>query len=497
MITYLVYGMVYLGSAIMLYNITGFLRFVRYIRGREAWTKESGILYLPVALLVMFLIGYLIVGFLGEPDLVVSGILFGGSIFVYVMYRLLNNITEHIISHEHLEAELAAAEESNRAKNQFLANMSHEMRTPMNVILGLNTLVLKNPSLDEKGQAQLRAMERSGKLLLSLINKMLDMNNIGNGALLLKEEDFCLAVALHQAMEILEAQCEEKGLQCRSCLCPQAEAWYTGDAMLLKQALLEIMDNAVKFTDVPGTVSFEVQVEAQTDADVTFDMCVTDTGIGIDSDFLPRIYGLFSREDESATDRYGGSGLGLVTAKKKVELMGGRIEVQSEKHVGSSFHVVIPLKISTQPHPQSSEAVQDVSLKGCRILIVDDHPENAEIVADLLELEDAESETAENGKIALEMFCNTPIDYYDAIIMDLRMPVMDGLEATRQIRALDREDARKVPILALTANAYESDIQETRQAGMNAHLTKPVEADVLYAELERAIREARKETKQA
>jgi CheY-like chemotaxis protein len=206
---------------------------------------------------------------------------------------------------------------------------------------------------------------------------------------------------------------------------------------------------------------------------------ISDNGIGIDPEFLPHIYDPFAREDDSATDRYGGSGLSLAVSKNMVERMGGTIEVSSRKNEGTEFAVTVPvkrIKIERIPEP-----VMEVSLAGRRILIAEDVKENAEIVADLLELEDAESEHAENGQIAVEMFRNSSVGYYDVILMDLRMPVMDGLEATRRIRALDRPDAKTVPIIALTANSFESDKKQTKEAGMNEHLGKPADAELLYA----------------
>ena len=259
--------------------------------------------------------------------------------------------------------------------------------------------------------------------------------------------------------------------------------------MLIKQALISVLDNAVKYTDAPGTVTFFVDVASADEASKVVRFSVGDTGVGIAPDFIDRVFNVFDQEDESFTNRFGGSGLGLAAAKSKVNLMGGDITVSSVKGEGSTFTVTVPL-VSCEGAEGPAEVEDEVLLDGRRILVVEDVDESAEIAEDLLELEGAETERAENGQIALDMFTQSPEFYYDAILMDLRMPVMDGLEATRRIRALDRPDARIVPILALTANAFDSDVQHSLDAGMNVHLVKPTSADKLYESICQLIRQA-------
>ena len=209
---YIIYALVYLGSALMVYNIYGFIRFARDIRSRKNWDEENMILYIPIVLLVLFLIGYLAVGFFGKPDLIIAGILFGGSIFVYIMYQTLSRITQRIIEGEHMEAQLMAAEESNRAKTAFLASVSHEMRTPMNVILGLDNVALKEPSLPEETRGHLQKIDASARHLLDLINNLLDMNSIEQDKLVVKNELFSLRDTLEQVNAIVDVACNEKGL---------------------------------------------------------------------------------------------------------------------------------------------------------------------------------------------------------------------------------------------------------------------------------------------
>ena len=305
------------------------------------------------------------------------------------------------------------------------------------------------------------------------------------------KEPFSLTEALEQVNAITQTICEEKGLHYRFALGDGVAGSYIGDAMELKKVLLSILDNAVKYTDAPGTVTLDTSCAEAGESVKTLRFAVTDTGIGIDREFLAHIFDAFTQEDDSSTSRFGGSGLSLTVTKNIVELMGGTIDVKSEKNVGSTFTVTIPLRCAEEEAAdEKAEEEKTVPLDGRRILIVEDLPENAEIVQDLLELEGVETEHAENGQIAVDMFSSSPRDYYDAILMDLRMPVMDGLEATRQIRALERPDAKTVPIVALTANAFESDVRASLDAGMNAHLAKPTDANMLYAALKRQIANA-------
>ena len=483
---FLIYGMIFLGSALMVFNIGGFLRFARQLRARERWEQRNAILYFPIGLLVAFLLGYLGVGFFGKPDLLVSGILFGGSVFVYVMYRFLTNITRHIAERERLEAELLAAEESSRSKTAFLSSISHEMRTPLNVILGQDTVALKEPALAPAVRDHLEKIGLSARHLLELINGVLDLNAIEDRELEVRDQPFVLGDAVAQVNVLARAMCEKKGLTYR-CDAPEEEGCRRGDAPLLKKVLLALLDNAVKFTDAPGTVSLTVRRE---EGD-WLSFAVRDTGVGVGESFLPKIFDVFAREDSSSTTRHGGSGLGLAVTKRTVELLGGEITAASRKDQGSVFTVRLPLPPAELPIPEPAETQALDSLEGVRILIVEDIPENAEIAMDLLELEGAESEHAENGLIGLEMFRDSAPGYYDAILMDLRMPVMDGLTSAREIRKLDRPDAKTVPILALTANALESDMEQTAAAGMNAHLAKPTDADLLYEALKTTIGSAR------
>jgi CheY-like chemotaxis protein len=253
-----------------------------------------------------------------------------------------------------------------------------------------------------------------------------------------------------------------------------------GDSLRLRQVLLRILENAAKFTPEGGLVRFVTEQLPREGERCVLRFTVSDNGVGIDEAFIPRMFDYFSQEDATATNRYGGSGLGLAITKKLVDMMDGEIAVESRKGVGSTFTVTVRLGAVEGTAEQTAEQTERASLAGRHILIVEDVDMNADLLADLLELEEITSERAENGRVAVDRFAQTPEGYFDAILMDLRMPVMDGLEAARTIRALPRPDASRVPIIALTANAFEEDVRQSMEAGMNAHLPKPVDTDLLY-----------------
>ena len=513
MIRWITYAMVYLGSALMIYNIYGFVRFARYIQSIKTWDRGNRIIYIPILLLVCFLLGYLIVAIFGKPDIVIAGILFGGSIFVYAMYKLLGSIVQKVMKAERLEAALMAAEESSRAKSSFLASISHEMRTPMNVILGMNALALKNPGLPDPARDQMEKSSHSARYLSGLIDNLLTMQEAENGSLVIRREPFSLKESLEQLSAQISVACEQKGLEYQTSYAKCIGRDFIGDATELKRALMCILDNAVKYTDAPGTVRFCVKCVKDRDASTNVRFIISDTGVGIDEPFLEKIFDPLTQEDPSFTNRFGGTGMGLTVANSIVTHMGGKIEVVSRKGEGSTFTISVPIvpvpnevcatcdgckpeqhmdcancgicKLGQTAPEEDPDKNASGCLAGRRILIVDDIDENAEIVADLLELENAESERAENGQEAVNMVKLSPEFYYDAILMDIRMPMMDGYEATRRIRALERGDAQKIPIIAVSANAFDSDVRNALEAGMNEHLSKPVDADLLYETIRR------------
>lgn len=400
----------------------------------------------------------------------------------------------HDVTHE-LRSALEAADAANKAKTLFLSHMSHEIRTPMNAIIGLNSLALTNPNLPDSTKAQLEKIGTSAKHLLSIINDILDVSRIESGKATLKNAEFSLSVMLDQVNSIVGSQCAYKGIK-YVCHVPDGQ-WdvYIGDDMKLRQILINILGNAVKFTPKDGTVELRVETTARFHHKSTLRFTIRDTGAGISKDFLPKIFNAFTQEKTSVENRYGSTGLGMAITKGLVDLMNGEISVESEKGVGTTFMVTVTLteadenaeirnttKTETEMVSVPEEAAA-AELSGRRILLAEDMPVNAEIVKEVLKMKGIETEHAENGSIAAEMFKSKPEGYYDAILMDMRMPVMDGLESTRQIRSASHPDAKSIPIIALTANAFEEDVQRSMQTGINAHLSKPINPEDIFTTL--------------
>ncbi len=401
---------------------------------------------------------------------------------------------EAMARNEALKEALTRAEEANKAKTAFLSNMSHEIRTPMNAIIGLDSIALRDPDISPHTRDELLKIGASAKHLLSLINDILDMSRIESGRMELKEKAFSLRELLEQINIIAGGQCDDKGLSYEHRCIGTPGAFFMGDDLKLKQVLINILGNAVKYTNTPGRVLFTVEQQGSGE-ESSLCFTVADNGIGMDEEFLTRLFDPFSQEDETTTNRYGGSGLGMAITKRMVDMMGGEIRVESEKGVGSTFTVTVPLRETeaegemAAPAAAAEEEKTDrgADVAGLHVLIVEDQEMNAEVLTDLLELVEISSEWAKNGKLAVERFEESEENHFDAILMDMRMPVMDGLDATRAIRALEREDAGTIPIIALTANAFEEDVRHCLEAGMNTHLSKPVDIDLLCETLSRLI----------
>ena len=394
---------------------------------------------------------------------------------------------------EALKKALTDAEQANRAKTAFLSNMSHEIRTPMNAIIGLNKIAMEDPTVGDTVREHLEKVDGSARHLLSLINDILDMSRIESGRMTVNNEEFAFAKGLEQINTMIGSQCNEKGLHYEFRIIGKTDDFYIGDGMKLRQVMINLLGNAVKFTPAGGTVSFVIEEGPRSDGKATLRFIVSDTGIGMSEDYLPHLFDAFSQEDSSSTNIYGSSGLGMAITKRMVELMGGSIDVESEKGKGSTFTVTLTLDETSGEEADVTAAAESApevpadntaGLKGRRILLAEDVVINAEIIKMVLSQAGLEVDHAENGRIATEMFRDHDEWYYDAILMDMRMPEMDGLEATRTIRAMTRPDAKKIPVIALTANAFEEDVQRSMEAGLNAHLSKPVEPEVLFGTLE-------------
>ncbi|MBR0397338.1 MAG: response regulator [Eubacterium sp.] len=406
---------------------------------------------------------------------------------------------------------LVNAEEANRAKTAFLSNMSHEIRTPMNAIIGLNNIALADATISESTRKNLEKTGASAQHLLGIINDILDMSRIESGRMIIKKEEFSFAKTLAQVNTIIKGQCREKGLHYACRIAGHICDYYIGDDTKLRQIMINILGNAVKFTPAGGSVTMTIAETARFEGKSTLQFTFTDTGIGMNPEFIPKIFDPFSQEDSSTTNRYGSTGLGMPITKSIVELMNGTIAVESEKGKGTTFIVTVTLQESERCeeadgqdeilHLQKSGEVEGSTgtsdgtsviddsddgdkLAGCRVLLAEDVAVNAEIMMMVLSMRDMAAEHAENGRIAVDKYAAHDPGYYDFILMDMRMPEMDGLDATRAIRAMDREDAKTIPIIALTANAFDEDVQRSMQAGLNAHLSKPVEPDLLFRTME-------------
>ena len=468
------YLMIYVGSALMAYNIYGYVCFSRDVRKHGNWDKEQRLFNMPIMLLILFFVGYLVVGIFGKPDLVMAGILFGGSIFVFVMLYLIRRTFDRIQENEQLEVRLAAAEEANKAKTFFLSNMSHDIRTPLNAIIGYTTLAKREETSNEDRNEYIGKVETASRQLLEIVNDVLDMNRIESGKFTLEPTRVNLEDSVREVSDLVRTQLEEKNIDF-SASGNVSHKWVMCDKIMLDRALMNLLSNAGKFTQENGKVSLQLNELDCDDETCRYEFRVKDNGIGMNQEFAERMFVPFERERTSTVSRTQGTGLGLSITKNIVDMMGGDITVCTEQGKGTEFTVTVEFPLAKAEDENHFSECDEISFKGKRALLVEDNMINMEIAQLLLEQSGFLIETAENGEIAVEMVAESEAGYYDVILMDIQMPVMDGYTATQAIRSLQNPALAQIPIIAMTANAFQEDIKKAEKIGMNGHIAKPLD----------------------
>ena len=407
----------------------------------------------------------------------------------YIFSLLVATVFYLIFSKKHRERQYEAelkksaeqAKNASEAKTRFLFNMSHDIRTPMNAIVGFSGLLEKNLQNEKKAKEYLGKIKSSSNLLLMIINQILEMARIesGTAVLQLKAED--IDALFHRVNTVFEEDIRKKNLQYHTVL-DVRHHYVVCDQTKLQEIMLNIISNAIKYTPEGHSIYVEVhEAVSENPSKIRYIFSCEDTGIGMSEEYLPHIYEEFSREHSTTENKVPGTGLGLPIIKSMIELMGGSIQVESRQGIGTKFTIDLSFDIALKEEVYGSKDTIESSaihtIKGKRILLVEDNELNAEIAKTVLEDVGALITRAENGQQALELFKEKPAGTFDVILMDLMMPVMDGYTATRKIRELERSDAKTVPIIAMTANAFQEDAEKCIAVGMNAHLAKPLDIE--------------------
>lgn len=486
------------GSGLSSYEVDGEKQYMYYapIQGTD-WYLLTIIPYEVVDSTISDLIGILNRNSIGMMVFILT-LLSAAFVFYYISISR----NEKRMQEANVAAEEARrkAEEASRAKSEFLSRMSHEIRTPMNGIIGMNTIARQNINHPEKAEECLRKQALSTQHLLSLINDVLDMSKIESGKIEIKRESFYLKDLLEQISTSYYSQAEIRGINYETVLENEIGGSLIGDSLRLNQILNNLLSNAMKFTPAGGTVRLRISEVLDTGREIRLKFEVTDTGCGIAEENLEKVFESFEQENSEVTKKYGGTGLGLAIVKRFTELMGGRIWVDSQVGSGSTFAVELPFGIDREEGPggileqgtefsgiasNQTESHAKFDFTGRHFLLAEDNEINMEIAVELIGMTGAATDTAENGREALELFSRSEPGYYDLILMDVHMPVMDGYEATKQIRCLERPDALHIPIFAMTANAFDEDKEESERAGMDAHIAKPLDVEALYRTISR------------
>lgn len=396
------------------------------------------------------------------------------SVVLYGQFKMKNRV---------MQIQLEKANESSQAKSEFLSRMSHEIRTPMNAIIGLSQIALHSDNMPEKELQLVKDIQSSSRFLLSLVNDILDMSKIESSKMELTLAPFMPRTLMEETESMMRVQAEKQGIKLKF-ICELQHEQFIGDAIRVKQVVINLLSNALKFTKKGGEVTVSMKEIESNKTGAKLSLSVKDNGIGIDKKDMERIFRSF--EQGIAVGKVGqGTGLGLAISSNLVRLMGGELSVKSEPGEGSEFFFSIWLPVSEEPETETAHGQEKVcDIAGMRILLAEDNDLNAKIVAYMLEAQGVRVERAEDGQIAIDMFKNKPEGYYDLILMDIQMPVKSGLAATQEIRSMERPDAKEIAIIAMTANTFKEDQETAMQSGMNAFLPKPFEVQQLYEIME-------------
>ena len=394
---------------------------------------------------------------------------------------------------EELRKALEEAKRENHKRSDFLSRMSHEIRTPLNAIIGLSYLSKENEAMPDKVYENLDKIEQSAHFLLSFVNDILSLSDLESGRIALDYDSIEIRKYFKTLLLELRTKAEEKQIYFSSVIPQNMEGVYVFDEKLLSKAFRYLIDNAVKTTPSGGTISFVSDILTESEEEMRLLVTISDNGLGIDETLLPKVFEPFEQLYGDSRTLYSGSGLELAITKNIVELMNGEISVTSKKGIGTTFSIVLSLKKErrSKKRPKEQEGkMQSFDFTGKRALIVEDSDINIEIAKNILLHKHFDVEVALNGEEAVTTFLGHEAGYYDVILMDIRMPVMDGLEATKRIRQMEeRPDGRLIPIIAMTANAFEEDVKKSLEAGMNGHLSKPIDIQKMYALLDYLLNE--------
>ena len=385
-----------------------------------------------------------------------------------------------------LEDALKKAEKANKAKSDFLSRMSHDIRTPMNAIIGMTELAQLHIGDEEKQRDYLNKIASSGAHLLGLINEILDVSKIESGVMELSESPLNLRALAGEAAEMVRISMENSQQEFQVDIDESFDPWVMGDARRIRQVLVNILENASKYTGHRGKITFSVcEFKKEEQRTGTYRFIIEDTGIGMKPEYMEHIFEPFSRADDSRTSKVPGTGLGMTIVKNLISMMDGDIRVESEYGKGSRFTVALCLDKcgNTGEAIQPAVSGPEAACRGLRVLLVEDNELNRQIASEMLKLLGVRVEMAENGREAVEAVCSHPALYYDAVFMDVQMPVMNGYEATREIRGSGMERIGELPIIAMTADAFAEDVKRARLSGMNGHLAKPVSIELLRGAL--------------